>query len=66
MGYRLTPYEVEMLLSEVANGSSSLSQSQFIASQIDWRTFQANHRDEWLACLRNTFQEIDADNVSCN
>ena len=53
-----------MLLGEVACGSNSLSQSRFIASQVDWRTYQANHRDEWLACLRHTFQGIDAENVS--
>ena len=46
LGYRLDPFEVEMLLSEVSGASSSsITQSQFIASQVDWRSFQANHRD---------------------
>lgn len=28
---------------------------------MDWRAFQANHRDEWLDCLRKTFEAIDVD-----
>ena len=45
LGYRLGPFEVEMLLKEVAGSSSeSMSQSQFIASQVDWRQYQTNHR----------------------
>ena len=29
--------------------------------QVDWRAFQANHRGEWLSCLRKTFQDLDVD-----
>ncbi len=29
--------------------------------QVDWRAFQANHRDEWLACLKKTFHALDKD-----
>ncbi len=59
LGYRLSPFEVETLLREVAGSSNtSLSQSQFIASQIDWRQFQTNHREEWLDCLKSTFNDI--------
>ena len=26
---------------------------------MDWRSFQANHRDVWLSCLKSTFEGID-------
>ena len=42
-GYRLEPSEVAALLQEVAVSSGpqgTLTQSQFIASQVDWQQFQ--------------------------
>ena len=29
--------------------------------QVDWRQYQNNHRDEWLACMRSTFEGLDID-----
>ncbi|KAG1662768.1 hypothetical protein FOA52_006794 [Chlamydomonas sp. UWO 241] len=59
LGYHLEPMEVEELLQELTGGSRMLSASQLIASQADWRSFEVNHRDEWLACLRKTFEGLD-------
>eukprot|EP00798_Chlamydomonas_sp_ICE-L_P012360 gene12360-15541_t len=61
ISYQLDPSEVEILLREVAVGSanSTISQAQFIASQVDWRAFEANHREEWTKCLMKTFEDID-------
>lgn len=28
---------------------------------MDWSSFQANHREEWLALLRKTFASLDSD-----
>jgi len=60
LGYKLEASEVEVLLREVALGdSNALSQSAFLASQVDWREFQANHREEWLDCLQSAFAGLD-------
>mmetsp|Transcript_11822 Transcript_11822/g.32269 ORF Transcript_11822/g.32269 Transcript_11822/m.32269 type:complete len:1088 (+) Transcript_11822:41-3304(+) len=59
LGYKLQPHEVEALLREVSIGGDNVSQSAFLASQVDWREFQRNHREEWLECLRNAFQGLD-------
>lgn len=32
-----------------------------LVMQIDWRAFQANHRAEWLECLRAAFAGLDSD-----
>ena len=74
LGYNLGPGEVELLLREISgsNGPSDphqmgaetsreVSRTQFIASQVDWKEIQANHRDEWLVSLRKTFDEMDQD-----
>lgn len=68
LGYNLGPGEVEVLLREVSGSnettecqSRAVSRNQFIASQVDWRDLQINHRDEWLASLRRTFEEMDTD-----
>ncbi|KAG2495634.1 hypothetical protein HYH03_006234 [Edaphochlamys debaryana] len=59
LGYRLEPSEVEELLRQVSVGTGEgLTASQFIASQVDWRSFQANHRAEWMQCLRHAFEEL--------
>ncbi|GIL95565.1 hypothetical protein Vretimale_1571, partial [Volvox reticuliferus] len=59
LGYRLEPSEVQDLLRQVTvGGNEGLTASQFIASQVDWRTFQANHRAEWLDCLRKAFEDL--------
>ncbi|GIL43935.1 hypothetical protein Vafri_1520 [Volvox africanus] len=59
LGYRLEPSEVQDLLRQVTvGGNEGLTASQFIASQVDWRTFQANHRAEWLDCLRKAFEGL--------
>ncbi|GFR39841.1 hypothetical protein Agub_g336 [Astrephomene gubernaculifera] len=59
LGYRLEASEVADLLRQVSGGAQEgLTASQFIASQVDWRSFQANHRSQWLDCLRKAFAEL--------
>jgi hypothetical protein len=38
-----------------------VSRSQFLASQLDWRKLQQNHREMWLECARDTFSSLDTD-----
>jgi hypothetical protein len=37
-----------------------VNKAAFAASQMDWDDFQVNHRDEWLECLRSTFDGLSA------
>lgn len=51
----------DLLRNIAGDDADGLRASQFLASQIDWRSFQANHRAEWMECLRAAFAGLDSD-----
>lgn len=62
LGYDLAPSEVDDLMRLVTIGDDgSVALSEFVASQIDWESLQKNHYEEWLRCLKRTFEELDRD-----
>lgn len=48
LGYKLLPQDVEQLLSQVALGGDNISQSAFLASQVDWWVGARGGRREGL------------------
>ena len=62
LGHHLAPTEVAHLAQEVGLGDGDVvGLSQFAASQLDWVDFQVNHREEWMRCLKATFEDLDKD-----
>lgn len=58
--YRLEPTDTSAPPLTLARSSPPLSLPTLLprCPQVDWRTFQANHRAEWMSCLRKAFEEL--------
>lgn len=55
-GFKLEPSEVVRLVGqlEVSNGGEDgeVDRAALLASQMDWRSLQRNHTEEWLGLAR--------------
>ena len=62
LGYSMEEDELSGLMDRVglANDSNGIRETEFLASQLDWRELQRNNKELWIECAKNAFRELDA------
>jgi serine/threonine protein kinase/Ca2+-binding EF-hand superfamily protein len=63
LGYNMEEEELSGLLEQVGLGrshqSNGIGETEFLASQLDWKDLQRNNKELWIECARKAFQELD-------